>query len=145
MEQYDSKPELLFGKNNDADVAYELEELCKLVKSSITNGLFVLSEQKLKQLEQEIDETLKWLENTFCPEYDKCMEKIDTINQLCEMISVFGTENDGNENNKIVESIDDEIGGTSILNIRKIKNVDASDTIETELYNNECKQEIFCQ
>jgi molecular chaperone DnaK (HSP70) len=119
----------------------ELEQLCYAIKSSILSNLFSLEEQKIKELDDLIDTTLKWiikidikkrkceLDNSKFILDNKCYrEKIDKINDFCTMlyhdmngINTFEKKQDIIDENIIFLSNEHTNQGTTIQSI-KVKN-----------------------
>lgn len=115
----------------------ELEQLCYLIKSSLSSGLFSLGEQQLKILENKVDESLEWMLNNNCNKEDEYKKRTDEINNLCNTIynnmegvhlnkitDIFGNDRDVKIFKNVEQiyelpTIDDDIGGTSVEEIMK--------------------------
>lgn len=63
----------------------ELEQLCLTLKSSLMSNLFSLDEEKIKLLDEKINDTLDWMIKTAHLELsnDTYKEKISEINTMC--------------------------------------------------------------
>lgn len=111
----------------------ELEQLCYLIKSSISNNLFSTNEKQIESLSKKVDETLEWLLNNVLDNDDEYKKKTEEINDLCNFIynetegthlnrttDIFG--NDINTRIFVLDelpTVDDEIGGTSVEEIMR--------------------------
>lgn len=141
MKKYNSDKEIF--KYNDIincinSPRDELEQLCYLMKSTISCNILTLKQEQINEIEIKIDDCLNWLldvTNESCDE-SIYIDKINEINEFCNKMyynhehkidginlnntSVFDNH-DENINNYYIDNNDDEIGGVSIADILKRK------------------------
>ena len=122
MKEYDenevfSYDELIPGTNSLRD---ELEELCYLIKSSVDNNMMTIDRENMITLENKIDNTLKWLIDNPLAEHECCriMDDINSLFNSCSKNTQEEQTKDLNNSNHFIDLDDDEVGGTSIHDIK---------------------------
>ncbi|AYV81638.1 MAG: Hsp70 protein, partial [Harvfovirus sp.] len=121
MKKYDG----LFKKDVEENGKDELEQLCLLIKSSLSCGMFSVNENDGNLVGAKVDEILDWLISGKSPTENEYGKYILEVNELCNKVysnslvnvSVRGLGEVQKETTPFVDPIEDDIGGTSIASI----------------------------
>ena len=105
----------------------ELEQLCIAIKSSIECNIFSLNENLIKNLDEQVTNTLEWVINSDQAVEEEFISKLNNINELCDklyqsMVGVsINTEKTilgKDRENTIILSDDSYCSGTNIMDLQ---------------------------
>ena len=121
--------DILFEKIEESKKS-ELENLCCTLLSTIKSNLFSIGEEKIKELENVIIDSLEWLTGDQDLNDTECKKRLDHINKLCDDLysSMIGIDNSNvifNVQTDVSENIQEDIlepimntKGTTISQLR---------------------------